>query len=123
VSVDHDADRFAGTSRLGGVRGVGLDDVQGARDLAARSGVHQDGCVVAVEERVGQVEPAHAELDHHRALRQRASRQAPHDLDAEPIVAEEDVADSTDQDAGGLHEPLPPAAPSGSTSSGLKKKR
>src|SRR5438309_747664 len=81
---------------------------------AARQRVHQDRRVPAVEERVGEIEAADSEVLHLHALRQRPLREPPGDLDAEPVVAEEDVADPRDQDA--LHG-------RDSSSSAWKKKR
>ena len=64
--------------------------------------VDQDDGLVAVQERVSQVEPSDAEVDDTRPFGQVDGCQAPGDLDAEGVVAQEDVADAGDQDRGGF---------------------
>ena len=89
----------APSRRPGNVR---LEDVQRAGRAAARRRVHQHDRLVAVEEGVGQVEAADAEIDHAHLRRGSGRRgQALDDLDAEGVVAQEDVADAGDRGCGG----------------------
>src|SRR5262249_2950645 len=85
---------------------VQLQDVQRAGPAAARRRVHQDHGLVAVEQGVGQVQAADAEVDHAHLGRRPPPRQPPDDLDAEGVVAQADVADAGDQDARLLHNTL-----------------
>ena len=74
-----------------------LDDGDRARRFAHRHGVDQHERVVAVEQLVGEVHAADAEVGHPHAVGQRPRRQAVGHLDAEAVVAEEDVADAGDE--------------------------
>ena len=108
---------MAGLSRGRQVVEVGLDDVDSPRFAATLHGVDQDQPVVAVEQLVGQVHAADSEVDHLDPARQgwaRVRGEPGGHLHAEAVVAEEDVPDARDQDAGhGL-------SPNSSTSSGTK---
>src|SRR5205814_7817834 len=73
------------------------EDGQRAGRRPARRRVHQDQQVAPVEEVVGQVYAADADVDDLHAGRQRAPGELPDHLDAEPVVAEEDVAHAGDQ--------------------------
>ena len=90
VHLDRASRRFA-RPRTGG---VGLDHVQRARHAALRSGVHQDRQLVGLEQGIGQVEAANAEIHDPHSLGPGLDRQPPRRFDAKCIVAEEDVADA-----------------------------
>ena len=71
---------------------VGVDHVEGARGAAPRREVDEDGGVVAANERAGEVEPPDAEIDRAYARGESGSLgQTTRDLDAEGVIAEEDV--------------------------------
>jgi hypothetical protein len=96
--------------RLGlrAVRGrvqVVFEQVERARLAAAADRVDQDEGVVAVEQPVGQVHPADADVGDLHAGRQLAHGEPARHLDTEPVVGEEDVADARDQNP--VH-PVPP---------------
>ena len=52
---------------------VGLDGVERARFRAARRRVNEDRHVVSVQQRVGEIEAAYAEIDHAHFIRLRAA--------------------------------------------------
>jgi hypothetical protein len=79
------------------------------------AGVDQHGRFVAVEQRVGQIDAANAKIDELDAIGQRSLRPKPRHLDAESVIAVEDVADPGDEDR--AHGGFPD---SGSTSSRAK---
>ena len=108
--------RVDGSARVVLRRRVRLDHVERTGRAPTRRRVHQDGRVVAVEQRVGEVQPTDPEIDDAHALRLQAFVQSAHDLDPEAVVAEEHVADAGHEDAAPAHD-------NRSTSSGLKKKR
>jgi hypothetical protein len=91
----------------GGHAGVGVRDgpvqvvfeqVERAGVVALADGVDEDEGAVAVEQAVGQVHPADADVGDLDAGRQLAPGEPAGHLDAEPVVGEEDVADTCDQD-------------------------
>ena len=82
--------------------------------LAARERVDQDQQVVAFEKLIRQVHAPDAEVGDLDPLRELRVGESPRDLDAEPVVPEEDIPDA------GHEAPLHGAFSSGSTSSGEK---
>jgi hypothetical protein len=59
--------------------------------------IDEDHLVVPVEHLARQMESANAEVGGNHSERQRLPRQVVGDLDAEPVVAEKDVADARDE--------------------------
>src|SRR6202035_3669563 len=82
---------------------VRLEDVDGTGSLPAGHGVDQDRRGRVVEDRKGEVEPTNAEIDDADALCVLPGREQACNLDAESVVAQEDVADSRDQDGALAH--------------------
>ena len=79
---------------------IGLEDVQRARVAAVGYRVDQDQRVPLVEQVVGQVHAPDAVVDRHaRSASSLRDLGVPDHLGAEPVVPEEDVADSGNQDA------------------------
>src|SRR5258708_600923 len=74
-----------------------LQKIERAGRFAAGDGINQDGELRAVGKRVCQVEPAYAEIFDANFLRPRAAQELLSHLDAEGVVAEEDVPDAGDQ--------------------------
>jgi len=99
VALDQEASALG----LGRATDLGLDEVERPGPPAARDRVDQDDRVIAVEQGVGQVEPPDAEVDDADPLRQGPASQPVDDLDAEGVVAQEDVADPGDEDARRAH--------------------
>src|SRR5665213_2469009 len=97
------------------IRKVRLDSEERSGRLAARQGVDEDDGVPRVEESVGEVEAANAEVLDRDGGGQWTLQQGARDFDTESVVAEEDVADARDED-GRLHAGV--SAVTGSTSSG-----
>src|SRR4029077_498254 len=121
--------------RPGGRIGFGHLDLEHghrARRLAPLRGVHQDEQLTAVEQVVGQVHAADAEVLDLHAIRHRAPGQQPDHLNAERVVAQEHVAHARDQRPparGTVHWAVHWAvhwgspASYGSTSSGMKYRK
>ena len=86
---------------VAGVGNVFLSDdgfgVEVARRLAVAERVDEDERPVAVEQPVGQVHARDADVGDLDPLRQIAPGEPTRDLDAEPVVGEEDVADTGDE--------------------------
>jgi hypothetical protein len=84
---------------------------------------HEDrGLVALLEQLGGEVEPTDAEVRDADVLGKGAGGEPPHDLDAEAVVSEEDVAETRHQDLRGHDQPPAPVetveACNGSNSSG-----
>src|SRR3954468_8765292 len=75
-----------------------LDDVDGAGLRAARSRIDEDRRLPLLEERVGQIHAANPEVDRADAVGKAPLRKPPQDLDAESVVAEEEITDAGDED-------------------------
>ena len=97
-----------------------LEHGDGARRAAALRGVDEDEQVAAAEQLVDQVHAADAEVRDLRRLRPRPAGQQPDHLDAEGVVALEDVADPGDQRPALMASSRPGSRGTGSTSSGEK---
>ena len=69
-----------------------LDHKEGAGRTAALDRVHEDSCIVPIQQCASQVEAADSKVHHADSFRQRALCQSSHDLDAEAIVSEKEVA-------------------------------
>src|SRR5438270_607197 len=94
--------------------GVRLDDEESARLGPAGDGVDEDHHPALLEQRVGEVEAADAEVDDAHPVGLGPAQESLDDLDAEGVVAEEDVADAGDEDARCAHSfrgGVPPLAP------------
>src|SRR6202140_4720178 len=77
---------------------IGLDDIESARRFAMWAGIHQDCGLVAVLQRVSQIETANAEINHaHRLWQLSATQQASH-FNSERVVSKENVADAGHED-------------------------
>ena len=89
----------SGVVRIGGSQR--LDHINSPRFFSARHGIDENRHVAPVEKRVGQIDPTNAEIDHAHALGPGSPvARALRYLDAEGVVAEEDIADAGDEDAG-----------------------
>src|SRR5262249_14688154 len=67
---------------------------------ALRHRINEDRQIVAVHERVGEVEATDAEIDYPHVFRPRALAQTPGNFAAEGVVAQEDISDASDENAG-----------------------
>ena len=85
--------RIAG---LGSIAGrLGFDRVERPGSAAAPRGIDQNRRVVLPSRQlVGEMHAANAEIDDVDAVGRRFAGKAPGDLDAEPVVAQKDVADA-----------------------------
>jgi len=89
-----------GCFAITGIR-IRFDRVQRSRSAALRDGVDEDrGVVAAAGELVGEMNASNAEIDDLHAIPERLIAQTLRDFHAEPVVAQEDVADAGHQDAG-----------------------
>src|SRR6478672_2669372 len=79
-----------------------LDDRNGTGLLAALHGVHQHGRAIAVEQGVGEIDSANAEVHDFHFRRKPPPRKSLRHLDAETVVTLEYVADTGDEDAAHL---------------------
>ena len=79
---------------------VGLDHVQGPGCFAMRKRVHQDGGFVAVLSAYARSKPRMPKSTTRTLARRARGSEAVRDLDAEGVVAQKDVADAGDQNAG-----------------------
>jgi hypothetical protein len=86
-------------SDIHGLARVRLDQVERAGPAAARRRVDHDDGLVSVEQGVGEVEPPDAKIRHPNLRGQFAFQKPPDNLDAEGVVAQEDIADAGDQNA------------------------
>jgi hypothetical protein len=93
-----------------------LDQVERSGRLAVAVRVDQHERPVAVEQPVGQVQAGDADVGDLDPGRQRTPGEPAGDLDAEPVVGEEDVADARDQDPILGKHPVHGAPPSWATS-------
>ncbi len=82
-----------------------LNDVECSWSAAPRGRIDQDDRLGGVEQGIGQVEAPDAEIDDAHPFGQLDPRQAAGNLDAERIVAQEDVTDAGDQDTARRHDP------------------
>jgi hypothetical protein len=78
---------------------VGLEEVDRAGRPAAGNGVDEDEGFAPVEQVVGQVHAPDAVVDQLNAWTGEPLRDVAHHLGAEPVVAEEDVADPSYQNS------------------------
>jgi hypothetical protein len=78
-----------------------LHDVQRAGLGAARHHVDKDRGIEAARQREGQIHSSDPEVDHLDTCRPRATTQVRRDRAAPAIVAEEDIADTRDEDLHG----------------------
>ncbi len=87
--------RLFGGALISFVSGSTMETV---RALSVRERVDEDGGFVAVLQGIREVEAANAKIDYACFRGQTAACEAADDLDAESVVAEEDVADAGDED-------------------------
>jgi hypothetical protein len=100
--------------------GCHLEDRHRAGRLTAWDGVdHDQGRVAAVEQFIREVDPADPDVGDVDDLGQLDLFEPPDDLDPEPVVSQQDVADPGDQDARSRRHRTFSVA-TGSTSSGEK---
>ena len=115
------------TQRIGELAAAGKSQAAiaaaaGVSTFAVRTAlgrIDQDRRIIAVKQRIGEIDPANAKIHHFDAGWKRALCQTPRDLHAEGVVTLEDITDTGDEDL--AHVPL--SSPAGSISSGEKKKR
>src|SRR5262249_11791946 len=94
MCVDRDAERDSVRAQ------IRFDNVERSRLATARHRIDENGGVVSVLQRVGEVEAANAEVAHGDISDRGTLTETSRDAHAEAIVAEEDVADARDQHAG-----------------------
>ncbi len=95
---------------------LGLEDAEGPGIVPPPDGIDEDEDVVAVEELIGEMDAADAELPHLHTLGHGQARQTACHLHSETVVAEEDVPDAGHEHPR-RHGASPPAS---SISSGRK---
>src|SRR5215207_367185 len=87
-----------------------LYEVDVARLLTSRGGIHEDGEFVIVLQGVGEIHPPNTKVLYLNALRQLAPGEPLHHLDPETIIAQKYVADAGNENALTHREPRSPAA-------------